>query len=627
MATAVTETLPAGPTPSLVMARAMPQNVEELKDMSPLQLFQSQLASHTECKMDAMRRLSVVAYAIGPQETSSHLVPFLQTNVAMKQPPQEDELLLILAQQLQLLVPSLLKSTEDCLALLPILERLASMEETVVREEAVKAMNHIVPYIGTSSKSSSGAAAQAQLVSLAKRLASADWFTSKVSVAGMLPAIYKQTQEEDLRFVMRDLCGEEAPMVRRAAAANIGKFLSLLPQEPQELQPILEHLCRDEQDSVRLLAVASLKDIGNQWSPSWTVPALLPLVKAGSTDLSWRVRNNLAKSFSEVAKNLNIPYSTSSNSHSQARSTVMACFVALLQDVEGEVRASAVSHLAHMVHWGHSELFVQKLQPLLPALADDVVVDVRSKCALSIMDASEGGTLEDASIVKAFGPLLENFLQDEYPEVQLHVLQHLHRISHLLPQMSGVVSAILQMTKNPNWRVRKGVGMLLPFLAEARGMDFFGSVLLEPAWLGLLLDPVADVRMALIEPNGISKLTAVAGDAWMVSHLLPHHVKIYDHSSSNYLLRMTILKGYGGMLLEAGPALAEHVVPELLRGLSDKVPNIRMVVFQHLYRILQNPKVGSNYVTDFKPALEHALQTEEDADCRHFCELALLECK
>ena len=91
----------------------------------------------------------------------------------------------------------------------------------------------------------------------------------------------------------------------------------------------------------------------------------------------------------------------------------MSCFVALLQDQEGEVRASAVAHLAKMVHWGGATLFALKLQALLPVLADDVVVDVRSKCALALMDASEGGTLEDATIVKAFTPLLENFLQDE----------------------------------------------------------------------------------------------------------------------------------------------------------------------------------------------------------------------
>ena len=204
------------------------------------------------------------------------------------------------------------------------------------------------------------------------------------------------------------------------------------------------------------------------------------------------MRNNLAKVFSKVASNLNI------EGKEGPQTIVMSCFVALLQDHEGEVRASAVTHLAKMVHWGGAGLFTLKIQAVLPALADDVVVDVRSKCALALMDASEGGTLEDATIVKAFTPLLENFLQDEYPEVQLHVLGNLSRISHLLTQMNGVVNSILNMSKATNWRVRKGVGNLLPHLADARGMDFFSSVLLEPAWIALLLDNIAEVRAACI---------------------------------------------------------------------------------------------------------------------------------
>jgi serine/threonine-protein phosphatase 2A regulatory subunit A len=205
-----------------------------------------------------------------------------------------------------------------------------------------------------------------------------------------------------------------------------------------------------------------------------------------------RVRNNLSKVFSTVALNLNI------EGKEAPQTTIMSCFVALLQDQEGEVRASAVAHLAKMVHWGGAALFALKLQALLPALADDVVVDVRSKCALALMDASEGGTLEDTTIVKAFTPLLENFLQDEYPEVQLRVLGNLSRISHLLTQMSGVVNSILNMSKATNWRVRRGVATLLPHLADARGMDFFSTVLLEPAWIALLTDNVSEVRAACI---------------------------------------------------------------------------------------------------------------------------------
>lgn len=602
--------LGASPTPSLTMARSLPQGVDELGLMGPFELFRSQLEDgSTEAKVDAMKRLAIVAFALGSEATSVQLIPYLQSNIAMRQPPHEDEMLLILAQQLQLLVPVLLSEPAKVLQLLPIVERLATMEETVVREEAVKCCNHICGYMDD----------KAQLVSMAKRLCSAEWFTAKVSAAGMMYKIFEATQEEELRYLYRDLCTDETPMVRRAAAKHLGKFLKALDDLPkvQALQPILEGLCKDEQDSVRLLAVASLSDIGDAYPEEWCTVALIPLVRSGSTDLSWRVRNHLAKVFSTVALNLNI------EGKEGPQTTVMSCFVALLQDQESDVRASAVTHLAKMVHWGGAALFAQKLQALLPALADDVVVDVRSKCALALMDSSEGGTLDDATIVKAFTPLLENFLQDEYPEVQLHVLGNLNRISHLLTQMNGVVSSILSMSKAINWRVRRGVATLMPYLAEARGMDFFSSVLLEPAWLALLWDNVAEVRGACI--SGLQQLVDVAGDDWIIQTLLPQHVKIFDHASTSYLMRITILKGHTQIALRAksGP-LFEQVLLELLRGVADRVPNVRMVGLQGIHEIATCDGVDSEFLGgQIKAALEAAIKVEEDIDCIHFCELSL----
>jgi serine/threonine-protein phosphatase 2A regulatory subunit A len=305
----------------------------------------------------------------------------------------------------------------------------------------------------------------------------------------------------------------------------------------------------------------------------------------------------------------------------------MACFVSLLQDAEGDVRAGAVSHLAPMVHWGGPELFQTHISPLLPALADDTMVEVRNKCALGIMNSTEGGTLADSTIVKTFGPLLENFLQDEYSEVQLHVLTNLSRISHLLHQLSGVVTTILNMAKASNWRVREGVAQLLPHLADARGMDFFSSVLLEPAWLALLLDPVCSVRTACVD--GIVQLVHVAGEEWIVANLLPQHLKIYAHSESAYLMRMTILRAHAQMALAAQRGNLFYQVVEFLcgTGLKDKVSNVRMVTAKGLDLICQSGKCDPDVVqSKIRRAIEEQLAIEEDPDCVYFMTVCLQSC-
>jgi serine/threonine-protein phosphatase 2A regulatory subunit A len=341
---------------------------------------------------------------------------------------------------------------------------------------------------------------------------------------------------------------------------------------------------------------------------------------------SRRVRHNLAKSFSSAAENLGFQ---GNSRYANDQSLVMACFVSLLADAEAEVRAAAVGHFAKMVHWGGSYLFTTHLMPLLPALADDVVMEVRSKCALAIMESSEGGTLDDSLIVQSFGPLLESFLQDEFQEVQLQVLGNLHKLSHLLHGMNGVVSSILNMSKATNWRVREGVAKLLPHLAEARGLDFFANVLLEPAWLVLLLDPVACVRTACV--GGMHVLVKVAGQDWMVQQILPQHVRIYNHAASgSYLIRITILQAHAEMAkacqeLSSSGTLWNDTVLQLLRGLSDKVANVRMVAAQGLTKVVtaEDPAQKAVVQAQIVPALEKRMAEEEDEDCRAACTEAL----
>merc|ERR1712232_1509476 len=137
----------------------------------------------------------------------------------------------------------------------------------------------------------------------------------------------------------------------------------------------LQQLCKDDQDSVRMLAVACMASVGPQYgkSPDWTKEFFLPLLKEGSTDTSWRVRNSLAKNFSDVATNLGFQ---GNSRYSNDQTLVVACFVSLLSDAEAEVRAAAVGHFASMVHWAGSSLFSTYLMPLLPSLSDDVVMEV-----------------------------------------------------------------------------------------------------------------------------------------------------------------------------------------------------------------------------------------------------------
>ena len=249
---------------------------------------------------------------------------------------------MVLADRLGSLVPSLIPGSK-ALVVLPILERLCGVEETVVRDKAVESVRSIIPLMipsesWTEEDREAAAGAPSFLLSMVKRLAGAEWFTSKVSAAGILPVIYRyyngasatgnaaphaegvaghDQNRRELRSLYRDLCEDDAPMVRRGAGRNLGalaeavadlpgtaselyaypeKCLSSAASDPkvrravvEEVVPMLRGLSGDEQDSVRLLAVVGAGGVGCAlgMDPELTSELVFPIVRAGCADLSW----------------------------------------------------------------------------------------------------------------------------------------------------------------------------------------------------------------------------------------------------------------------------------------------------------------------------------------------------
>jgi len=633
------------------LVRSLSCSAEKVSTMTPMELFEAQFTSHSsEARVDAMRRIVTVGEALGPELTAVKLIPYLSNSILTSDDIEEDdEILLVLAEQLGRMVPGLIPG-HKALPILSILERLAGVEETVVREQACISITKIVPELLRDQEGYTEA--PALLLGIAKRLSGAEWFTSKVSAAGVLGVIYtyfhlsdatsKEEAKRELRIMYRDLAEDDAPMVRRNAAKYLGGFVQAVAglshsgfdAEPnpidnksivlEDVVPLFHVLCHDEQDSVRLLAVVASGDVAVSLSKDSNLNSefVLPIVRNGCVDLSWRVRNNLAKNFAPIAKNMNFPVS------STYQTELFLCFSGLLQDSEAEVRGAAVSNVAELTQLGGCDLFSSHIAPFLPPLADDPVMEVRSRLAQSLMDCvspSICSCLSDKIILQTFRPLLENFLNDEFPEVQLHILTKLSLLSSLLSKMDVVVNHLLQMTKAANWRVREAVAQLLPHLAEAMGLPFFEDHLLEP-WLNMLLDKVSQVRNSCVQ--GMPKLLAVAGPHWIQNELLLQYKSIYDDSTS-YLTRITVLRSYAALLCHMHPQLLEEVITQLLKGLKDKVANVRMISAKGIHQMYKQEKEvvsGVLMQTKIIPALTQCIKEEEDEDCRYFVQLALDTC-
>ena len=325
------------------------------------QLFQYQMeCGNTESAVDAMKRLYVVCILHGSSYTTQHIIPYLTQLITLAQQPPpststststtttpgtlvaantlSDEMLLLLGQQLLLILQHVTISPQDTMVYTTLMERLCCVEETVVRDQAVIVTQYILQRFATAPDSAKIAAEMLPIwFNVTKRLQSADWFTSKVSCAGILPFVLQlantvaagtsitttssssttttpTSAQIQIIALYRDLCMDETPMVRRAAAKHLGPLLYYAatictppsttttsvpnPSTDATTTSVYENfastqviaLCHDEQDSVRLLAVASLAQAGTYYgthNPQFTIQYWIPIVRDGATDLSW----------------------------------------------------------------------------------------------------------------------------------------------------------------------------------------------------------------------------------------------------------------------------------------------------------------------------------------------------
>jgi serine/threonine-protein phosphatase 2A regulatory subunit A len=307
------------PSPSIQMARSLCQALPTPSDVSSCDswaLFQYQVESgSTESAVDAMKRLYVVCILAGPDFTISTILPYITNLVVVSQQPNSnttanvlsDEMLLLLGQQLMNVISHVTTNPACGVQYLPLVERMCGVEETVVRDQAVRLAQAVCVRTAECPDRAIIEAALPVWVPVVQRLQSADWFTAKVSCAGILPSVLQlanrsstgESTAMQLLHLYCELCGDETPMVRRAAAKYLGPCLgqasgigstALAPEAMQFAATQVAALAHDEQDSVRLLAVAAMAQAGTIYgerNPQWCVQHWIPIVRDGATDLSW----------------------------------------------------------------------------------------------------------------------------------------------------------------------------------------------------------------------------------------------------------------------------------------------------------------------------------------------------
>lgn len=303
----------------------MKSNIEDINVMELLK--EEMQTEEIHLKVNAIHRLKIVVMVLGPQETTTVLLPYLEQLTTQ----EDDEVLFAIAEELG----NIWELHSDKTLYLPLLEKLAKSDETVVREQSARSLILI-------SEALSDSEIQNTFSPLVIRLAQAEWFTGRVSSCSLFFHAYPRSgsqQKERLRKKFMELCQEDTPMIRRACASKLGQFSTQLDKQHviTELLPIFRQLAQDEQDAIRVLCLESLIYMASHLSKEENQVHTLSTLLAAGEDKSWKVRLCFAKSFAKFAEAFGKDL-TDNN--------LIQTFTLLLNDNEPEVKNAAISSLS-----------------------------------------------------------------------------------------------------------------------------------------------------------------------------------------------------------------------------------------------------------------------------------------
>ena len=422
--------------------------------------------SDAALRMKSMKNVQTIAIALGCERTRQELIPFLSEAI-----DDDDDVLLELAGQLAEIIPHV-GGPDYAYTLLQPLEALVTVEEITVRTKSLEAVNVV-------GKNLSSEHFVEYFMPMLRRLVGVDWFTSRVSACGIFAVAYGKAPDSSTRSecigIFGNLCRDDTPMVRRAAAKALGEIIKVADGDiiVEYLVPQFVKLAKDNQDSVKLLAMENGVALTQRLPENKSKELVLPIILELAADTSWRVRWSVGKGFGDMCEAMG---------ESTVTSGFLDSFEKLLRDSEAEVRAVTAGNIGRAMAHIPSEVAISKIIPTVTTIVQDQSEHVRAGVAGSIMSMSE--TLGKDLSIEHLLPLFLQLLKDSNSDVRFNVISNLDAANKVIGVdllAQSLLPAIVDLASDKQWRVRFAIIEYIPLLASQLGADFFNEKLVSAA--------------------------------------------------------------------------------------------------------------------------------------------------
>jgi serine/threonine-protein phosphatase 2A regulatory subunit A len=655
-------------------------------DIDPLEVLREDLKDDSvEVQLEAINGLETIALALGHERTANELFAILDkycfpVEVQAAKSPEaysnteslsaKEEVLAAIAEKLgsSKFIDYAGGSKPASQHMLPLLEKLAMVEETVIRNAAVISLNKVFDKLKADDVKQHG-------IGILTRLATpGEWFTSRISASAITAKLYRiLTSDDDRKMILevhKKLCNDDMPMVKHDAYKNLVDLLDEMNCDIiiSYVKPLLDQLNNELMENMRQCLIDIIKKIAekmykaqhnnkepphkkyllqhynninkgnddddnnnnndnadhdndnnnnddnnnNNGIDEKSTEMIVEYIEKSVKDSSWRVRKHVAEELASLCIYLK---------KSMVNDTMCGLYMKLLQDNEPQVRKCSILTLDIMLKSSNGNLFaLQMMNNVLSSLANDSQSEVREALAEKI--SCLGEYLDKNQSKEKLLPILKNLASDESAQARLNLCSHLSLVCSILgieTFESEILPLLKEVTIDQKWRVRNSIVKNIAKIGIQMGKDKYQKSRLKDILIQSLKDPAFTVRNTAIDQ--IQILYGHFGYEWMSKNIFGDLKKMYKESG-NYLHRMVPLKAISLLSTNlSNKEMKQEFADILLLSLDDNISNVRFLAC----RVIQNiiPKIDNDFITMLKVKLTKLSNDDTDQDVVYFAKQAL----
>jgi len=538
-------------------------------------------------RIEAAKRLQLVAAAIGPERTRNELLSFLSDGV-----DDDDDVLEAIAVSIGQLVSYVGPRQEHLVALLHPLELLLAVEESVVRDRAADSAIVVSNMLTETTY-------QTEFVPMITRLATKEWFTARISACKLIPIAFprmsssmttppdggqqQQQQSQQLLHVTHfaTLCRDEAPMVRRIASRNLGPMLetvmhtlgpSCLKEDAGVVTTVLLDLYDslaggDQSDSVRLHTTQNCVHLGRAITHMKEKMEQQQQKRKGGVNSEVMAVGDDGEDMDDLEGRLNTIVKR-----------ILPLIVSTIDDRSWRVRWTAASKFALVVQaFTKLDGTMDALVPAYEKLLQDPEAEVRTAATFNFSEVAKSAALV---YPVGYNSMTSDMSTDPSSSSSSR------RISVAL----RLVKRVVQLTEDDSENVRAALAMVVTDLAPILGRNDTITHLLPPMLI-LLRDSTSEVRLNII--SSLSLLTETIGPELLTQSLLPAIIDLAD--DSKWRIRLAVIERIPLLAKQLGKEVFTDELLTLCVGwLGDDISSIREATATSLLKELTS-LLGSDW--------------------------------